>query len=51
MPSDEQGNENLVQHFVLADDDLANLLEDAVTQEVKAFHALLQISRIQFSRG
>ncbi len=47
MAADEQRDENLVEHFFLPDDHLADLGEDAVAHRLKAFDALLQFRGIQ----
>ncbi len=47
MAADEQRDENLVEHFLLADDHLADLSEDAVAHGVKPVDALLQFCGIQ----
>ena len=47
MAADEQGGENLIQHFFLADDDLPNLSENIVTHGLKTFDAPFQFYRVQ----
>ena len=51
MAADEQRDQNLVEHLLLADDDLADLSENVVAHGLKAFDALLQFRgvQIQFS--
>ena len=43
MAADEQGGEDLIEHLVLADDDLPHLGEDAVADGMEPFDALLQL--------
>ena len=45
MAADKQSDEDLLEHFVLADDDLAHLLHDAVAHRVEALDTLLQVGR------
>src|SRR6266699_5902117 len=47
MAADKQRDENLVEHFLLSDDDLADLGEDVVPHRLKAFNALLQFRGIR----
>ena len=42
MAADEDGDENLVEHFGLADDDLAHLSEDVLAYGVEMLNALLE---------
>ncbi len=42
VAADEERDQDLVEHLLLADDDLAHLREDAVAHGVKALDALLQ---------
>ena len=53
VAADEERDQDLVEHFVLPDDDLAHLREDAVAHRVKALDALLEFSGVQvdFSRS
>ena len=51
MPADEQRDQDLLQDLVLPDDDLANLLEDAIPHAVEALHALLQVVGVQLGDG
>ena len=47
MAADEQRDQNLVEHFLLSDDDLADLGENVVAHRLKAFDALLQFRGIR----
>jgi hypothetical protein len=51
MAANEQGRENLIQHVLLTNDDLANLSENIVTDGLEAFDAPFQFYgvQIQFS--
>ena len=51
MAADEEGDEHLVEHFLLADDDLAYLLQDLLAHRVKALDALLQQGRVLIQSG
>jgi hypothetical protein len=51
MPADEQGGEDLIEHFILTDNDLANLTENSVTHRLKTFNAPFQFYRIQIHRS
>ena len=51
MAADEQGGEDLIQHFFLTDDDLANLSENSVPHRLKTFDAPFQFHRIQIHRS
>ena len=53
VAADKQRDQNLIEHFFLADDHLADLRQDAVAHRVKAFDALLQFCGVQihFSSG
>ncbi len=46
MAAYKQRDENLVEHFLLSDDDLADLREDVVPHRLKAFNALFQFRGI-----
>src|SRR3984957_18049888 len=43
VATDEQGGEDLIEHFILADDDLPHLGENAVTDRIKPLDAMLQL--------
>ena len=43
MPTDKERGKDLVQHIFLADDYLAHLGEDAITDRIEPFDALLQL--------
>ena len=43
MPADKERGKDLVEHLLLADDDLAHLGENAITDRIKPFDALLQL--------
>jgi hypothetical protein len=47
----EQRNQYLVEHLVLADDDLSNLRKNAVADSMEAVNAFLQLCgiRVEFS--
>src|SRR5467141_1296874 len=47
MAADKQRDENLVEHFLLSDDDLADLSENVVPHRLKAYDALLQFRGIR----
>ena len=47
MAADEERNENLVEHFFLADDHLADLAENVVAHGLKAFNAFFQFRGIR----
>ena len=47
MAADEQRDQNLIQHFLLSDDHLADLGEDVVAHRLKAFDALFQFCGIR----
>jgi hypothetical protein len=51
MAADEQGRKNLIQHFLLANDDLPNLSENIVTDGLETLDAPFQFYgvQIQFS--
>ncbi len=51
MTADEQRDQDLIQDLVLADDDLADLAQDALADGVKALHSLLQVVRTQIGCG
>ena len=53
MAADEERDENLIEHFLLADDHLADLAENAVAHRMKAVDAFLQFHGVQihFSRS
>jgi hypothetical protein len=46
MAAHEQADHNLVEHFILTDDYLANLRKDAVADGTKALDAFLQRSGV-----
>ena len=41
MPTDKQRSEDLIEHLILADDDLAHLGKDAVADRIEPFDAML----------
>src|SRR5580704_15219657 len=43
MPTDEERGKDLVQHILLADDYLAHLGENAITDRIEPFDAVLQL--------
>src|SRR5467141_2076726 len=47
MAADKQRDENLVEHFLLSDDDLADLGENVVPHRLKAYDALLQFRGVR----
>ena len=53
MAADKQRDQNLVEHFLLSDDHLADLGENVVPHRLKAFDALLQFHgiRIELCNG
>ncbi len=51
VTADEQGDQYLLDDLVLADDDLANLAQDAVTHGVETVDPLLQVTRIHLRWG
>ena len=42
MAADKNGDQDLVEHFFLPDDDLVHLVEDLLAHRMEALHALLQ---------
>ena len=44
-PPTNKCDQDLIQDFVLPDDDFADLSENAIAYDVKSLHALLQIVR------
>jgi hypothetical protein len=46
MATDEQRREDLVEHFVLSDDHLADLAQNVVAHGLEAFNALFQFRRV-----
>ena len=44
MAADEQRDQNLIEHFFLADDHLADLTQDAVAHRLKAIDAFFQFN-------
>ena len=47
MAADEERDENLIDHLLLADDDLADLVENAVAHSMEAVDAFLQFRGVQ----
>ena len=47
VAADEQRDEDLVEHFFLPDDHLADLREDAVAHRMEAIDALLQLRGVE----
>ena len=43
MPTDKQRGEDLIEHILLADDDLAHLGKDAFADRMEPFDAMLQL--------
>ncbi len=46
VPADEQGNQDLLQHLLLADDHLANLVQDPIPNGMEPLHSQLQLVRV-----
>ncbi len=51
MAADEQGRENLIQHVLLTNDDLANLSQNIVTDGLETFDAPFQFYGVQIQFG
>jgi hypothetical protein len=51
MAADEEGDEDLVEDFVLADDDLSYLADNASTDGVEAFDVLLKLGCVLVEIG
>ena len=47
VAADEQRDEDLLEHVLLADDDLVHLREDVVSHRVKVFDALFQFGGVE----
>ena len=47
MAAHEQGDENLLEHVLLAHDDLVHLGQNVVAHHVKAFDAFFEFRRVE----
>jgi len=47
MPADEQGDEDLLEHVLLADDDFVHLGQNAVAHRLKACDAFFEFRRVE----